>query len=387
MRRYLYLLLTLALIPGMAYAAGPITARAGKFTVEVTSQPSPPTVGENVLIFTVKDGDKPLNGAGVDVHIDMTTMPMPADTKAAPGTTDGEYGATVNFSMAGSWKVDVTVQQMAGMKMAGDGAAHFLVETGKGITAKSGVQIPWFGVLASLILLIIIGAMISWKRLSKEQQGYVAGTLTLLVVLVGTVGVVNKFRDTKTSTVIGSAVMDMDTSTAAPGTAAVTAETVADTPFQATASYTGTVVPDIEEDVYPRVMGRLVFMPFYPGDQIAAGQVVAKLDSAELAAKEAQAAFGSTGAIQGATAADADIATARAGHARSLKAVDQAQAQLSQMQAAARGAESGVKAAQSDLNTARQMAREADSAVTSAQAGIDQANEAVVQAQSDVDTA
>lgn len=384
---WLFILAALVVSTGLAYAAGPITTKAGKYTVELSSQPSPPTVGENLLVITVKDGDKPLTGAGVDVHIDMTSMPMPADAKATPGRNDGEYGATVNLSMAGTWNVDVTVQQMAGMKMDGDGTAHFQVETGKGITAKGGgLAIPWFGLFVLLILGAIVVTIIFYRRIPVRQRGYLVGTLTLLIVLVGTIAIVKKYRDPKTSTVVASANMDMSTQ-AAPGTVAVSTETARAVPFQASATYTGSVVPDVEEDVYPRVTGRLVAMSLYPGDRVARGQVVAMLDSAELAAKEAQALYGNMGANQEIVAANADISSARASHAKALKAVDQARAQLTQVQAAARAADGSVKAAQSDVNNARQTAKEEDGAVLAAQAGIDQANEAVIQAQSDVESA
>lgn len=387
--RYLWLLLltTIVFSTGMAYAAAPVIAKAGKYSVTLSSQPSPAVVGENLMIITVKDGEKPVTGAGVDVHIDMTSMPMPADAKATPGRTDGEYGATVNLSMAGSWKIDIAVQQMAGMKMAGDGTAHFLIQTGKGITAQSaGFTIPWFTIFAVLLLLAVILTLLFYRRIPAKQRGYLVGTLTLLIVLVATVAIVRKYRDPKTSTLIQSATMDMSTQ-AAPGTVAISAETVHSAPFQSSVTYTGTVVPDLEEDVYPRVTGRLVMMPFYPGDRIAPNQIVAKLDTTELAAKEAQALYGNMGAQQYISAANADLSTARAGKVKSEKVVDQATAQLLQVRAAARAADGAVKAARSEVNNARKMAQEADAAVISVQSGIEQANEAVIQAQSDVDSA
>ncbi|HEY3378933.1 MAG TPA: efflux RND transporter periplasmic adaptor subunit [Armatimonadota bacterium] len=367
MRYYgLFLVAALLLSSSLAFAAGPPSAKAGKYTVELSSQPSPPVVGANLLVITVKDGETPVAGAGVAVHVDMTSMPMPADVKAAPGTKDGEYGATVNLGMAGTWQVDVAVQQMAGMKMDGDGAAHFVVATGKGITAKDrGVAIPWFAVFVVFIIAATIVTIPLYTRMPVHQRGYLVGTLTLLIVLVGTIAVVKKYRDPKTSTVIASANMDMSAQ-AAPGTVAVAAETIHPTTFQASASYTGTVVPDQEEDVYPRVTGRLILMPFYPGDRIAPGQLVARLDSRELLTKEQQAAYGSAAANQGITAANADVASARAAQRKAQRSRQQTAAQLTQAQAAVRSAESAVQSAQS---------------------GVEQANEAVVQAQSEVDTA
>jgi RND family efflux transporter MFP subunit len=383
MKRWLIVIIAV-LLAGGALAANTASTRAGKYTVELSSRPSPPVVGENLLVITIKEGEKPLANAGVDVHIDMTTMPMPADAKAAPGRDPGEYGATVNLSMEGAWKVDVAVQQMAGMKMDGDGTAHFLIETGKGITAQGGgAKFPWTVLLIVLLAAVILGTIIFYRRLPVHVRSGIVGVLTLVVVLAGTIFIVNKYRDKKTSTVIGSAFMDMSAQ-AAPGTTAVFTVTVAPMPFQATATYTGTVVPDVEEDVYPRVTGRLVSMPFYPGDRITPGQVVAQLDTSELAAKEAQAAFGNLNAVQGINAADADVRTAQAERTKAQRGVDQAKALLGRMQAEVRGAEGAVKAAQSELTATERMAEEADSAVASAQSGIDQADEMVIQAESEV---
>ncbi len=380
------LIVGLLLTTSLVWAGESVVGTAGKFRVELSSQPSPPSVGENLLIIKVFDGDKPLSGAGVDVHIDMTSMPMPADAKATAGANPGEYGATVDFSMAGEWKVEVTVQQMAGMKMDGDGTAHFLVDTGKGITAKgSGPRLPWGVILVALLILAGIGVVVLRRRIPQRARGIIAGVLTLAVVLAGTIFVVNKFRDPTISTVHQSAFMDMSAQ-AAPGTIAVGAETVHAGPFQSTVSYTGTVVPDSEEDIYPRVMGRLISMPFYPGDRVTAGQVVARLDTNELRAKENQAAYGSAGAAQGNVMASAEIAAARADQARAQSTVEIARAQLTQAQSAAKSAEGGVKAAQNELIRAKQMAREAESAVSAAQAGIEEAQEMVLQAQSEVDS-
>jgi len=46
-----------------------------------------------------------------------------------------------------------------------------------------------------------------------------------------------------------------------------------------TVTYTGSVLPLNEEDIYPRVTGRIVEMLVYPGDPVRPGQVLARLDS------------------------------------------------------------------------------------------------------------
>lgn len=126
-----YIMLTamiaVTMLANMAFAAQTPTAKAGKYTVTLTTQPASPTVGDNHVTLTVKDGDKPVNGAGVSLHVDMVGMSMPADVKAAPGTSDGQYVATVPLGMAGQWKLNVNIQGMAGMAMEGDGTASFTV--------------------------------------------------------------------------------------------------------------------------------------------------------------------------------------------------------------------------------------------------------------------
>jgi len=50
-------------------------------------------------------------------------------------------------------------------------------------------------------------------------------------------------------------------------------------------TYTGSVAPFNEEDIYPRVTGRIVEMRVYPGDRVEQGQVVARLDDVELSSR------------------------------------------------------------------------------------------------------
>jgi len=56
-----------------------------------------------------------------------------------------------------------------------------------------------------------------------------------------------------------------------------------------TVVYTGSVAPFNEQDIYPRVTGRLVEIPVYPGDAVRAGQVVARLDDVELSSRVREA--------------------------------------------------------------------------------------------------
>ena len=65
----------------------------------------------------------------------------------------------------------------------------------------------------------------------------------------------------------------------------VTPALVARGPIAGTVVYTGSVAAFNEEDIYPRVTGRIVEMPVYPGDAVRPGQVVARLDDVELSSR------------------------------------------------------------------------------------------------------
>jgi multidrug efflux pump subunit AcrA (membrane-fusion protein) len=90
-------------------------------------------------------------------------------------------------------------------------------------------------------------------------------------------------------------------------------------------TYSGNVVPFNEEDVYPRVTGRLVDIPVYPGDAVRAGQVVARLDDVELMSRVHEADAMAATAQANRAQMDADVLAARHGIAqmeRELAMVD-----------------------------------------------------------------
>jgi multidrug efflux pump subunit AcrA (membrane-fusion protein) len=78
-----------------------------------------------------------------------------------------------------------------------------------------------------------------------------------------------------------------------------------------TVVYTGSVAPFNEEDIYPRVTGRIVEMTVYPGDAVRAGQVVARLDDVELASRVREAEAGLATAQANRAQMDADLVAAQ----------------------------------------------------------------------------
>jgi RND family efflux transporter MFP subunit len=87
-----------------------------------------------------------------------------------------------------------------------------------------------------------------------------------------------------------------------------------------TVTYTGSVLPFNEEDIYPRVTGRIVEMPVYPGDPVRPGQVLARLDSVELSSRVREAEAGLAAARANRVQAEKELAAvvAEAGYARAV---------------------------------------------------------------------
>jgi multidrug efflux pump subunit AcrA (membrane-fusion protein) len=69
----------------------------------------------------------------------------------------------------------------------------------------------------------------------------------------------------------------------------IVAAAVERAPVSGVVTYTGAVAAFNEEDIFPRVTGRIVEMLVYPGDAVRAGQVVARLDDVELTSRVREA--------------------------------------------------------------------------------------------------
>ncbi len=123
--------------------------------------------------------------------------------------------------------------------------------------------------------------------------------------------------------------MDMNARVTSGATAFPVTLAVAErSPISGAVTYTGSVAPFNEEDIYPRVTGRIVEMPVYPGDQVRAGQVVARLDDVELAsrAREAQAMRATAESTK--AQMEAEVLAARQGIVQADKELASAEAEL-----------------------------------------------------------
>jgi multidrug efflux pump subunit AcrA (membrane-fusion protein) len=145
--------------------------------------------------------------------------------------------------------------------------------------------------------------------------------------------------------------------------------------IRGTATYTGSVVPFNEEDIYPRVTGRILEMSVYPGDRVEKGQVVARLDDVELTSKvrEAEAMLATAQANR--TQMEAELSAARYGIAQMQKELAMAEAETGfQQTVAARDERLFTKGAisQQDAESSRSMAVSATAKVEAARAKVEQ---------------
>jgi HlyD family secretion protein len=110
-------------------------------------------------------------------------------------------------------------------------------------------------------------------------------------------------------------------------------------PIAGTVTYTGSVAAFNEEDIYPRVTGRIVEMPVYPGDAVRAGQVVARLDDAELSSRlrEAEAMLATAEANR--AQVDAELGAARQAIVQMERELAMVEAELAYARAVARRSE------------------------------------------------
>ena len=157
--------------------------------------------------------------------------------------------------------------------------------------------------------------------------------------------------------VIEAQSMDMSSMRPPTGSAPVDLAVIRHGNLNDAVTYTGTARAFNEQDITPRITGRIVSLPVYPGDQVRVGQLITRLDSAEAGARSSQAVAEAQQAQIGARVAELtqDV------HHRSALAQAQAQtlsaiAGLSDARATAEAALEFVNDAKAGLTAAQSMA-------------------------------
>ena len=112
-KRFLIATLILLLTVGLAYAkAYEVNKKAGDYSVSITMDKNPPSVGINNMEMAITDkSGKPVKDAKVLVDYGMPAMPgMPAMAYKADTMSHGNgYHTALNISMKGSWYVNIKI--------------------------------------------------------------------------------------------------------------------------------------------------------------------------------------------------------------------------------------------------------------------------------------
>ncbi len=157
-----------------------------------------------------------------------------------------------------------------------------------------------------------------------------------------------------------------------------------------TVTYTGSVAPFNEEDIFPRVTGRIVEMPVYPGDPVRSGQVVARLDDVELSSRLREAEAMAATADANRSQMQADLAAARQGVVQMDREQAMVEAELTYARALAARSERLYKVgaiSQQEYENDRAMAAALDAKREAARAKLEQARAMETSAQKKLEAA
>lgn len=353
-----------------ASALGPVSA--GPYSVTLITRPAVIPVGKADLVFTIsgKDGS-PVKDAAVRAIAQMPGMPMgEREQVAVPGDEPGVYVAPAVFPMAGDYEV---VLQIAGSAGTAKGTMH--VKTGQD-TSESGGGLPLGWIALAAVIVILAGFVVSRMRATGQRfvwkavftRTVIIELLLLALAVIVAVVAVRHFRREGAMTPIEAQAMEMNTP-APPGVTPVTLAKVERRTISSAVRYTGQAAGFVEQDVTARVTGVITWMPYYAGDRVKTGQLLAKLDTTqsdpELRGREAAAEV----AFQG-------VGVARGELDQAMRAVERAHAESA-------GASAAVEEARANLTAARQERATSSEAVISAKAGVEDAEAQVSAARAD----
>ena len=120
MKRVVLLLIILAFAVGTVWGKNyEVVKKVDDYTVKVEMDKNPPITGNNNVTITITDASgKPVTDAKVKVGYSMPAMSgMPAmNYKTDTILRGNEYMAKVEFSMAGSWNVEIQITQAQKVK-------------------------------------------------------------------------------------------------------------------------------------------------------------------------------------------------------------------------------------------------------------------------------
>ncbi len=363
--------------------AGPKT-QAGRYRIELTTQPGivPSTGRAKLFLKVTNEVGKPVEGVTIHSLTKMPGMNMgEREETATPASGQpGVYTAHAMFAMEGGYEDTLKIEGPLGAVVAKISLAtgqNTETTTTKNADGNAGGfslanLIPWLIALcvASFIAFIIVrmrqkGQTLSLRKLANRSV--IGGLILLGLILWGANYAVTHFRRAGAWTPVE--IQGMEMNLPAPlGTAPVELATVESGKIESVVRYSGQAVAFSEQEVSPRVTGVISWMPFYAGDRVKRGQLLAKLDTSQSAPQ--------TAAGKGRLAvAQAGAEVSRKDYRQSLAMADEAKAEAGMKTAAIEAARSEFQAeeqarvnAQANLEAAQSMSSDADAQLQAAKA-------------------
>lgn len=417
----LFLFVALAMA-GNLNAALAISAQGGSYQVQLSTDPAVVPVGKAQLVIKLQSQGKPVSNATIKTLAAMPGMPMGERETLAqsqPGQP-GTYTAPAGFAMAGGYEVTLDIDGPSGK-------AHLKIPLQTGQNTAQSVGIPWLKIVIVVLLLAALAFIFYRMRITRQRflvkEAFrpavlisIAVPLTLLFLAVYAV---RNWRRSGSMTPIQMMGMSMEMP-APTGVLPVQLATVTRGNVSDQVVYSGQAVGYVEQNIYPRVDGVIEWMPFYAGDKIHKGQLLARLDTSQfdsqVAAQKAaaDAARQQIGIAQSQSAAAAaqsrqakeEIAAQANMVAQAQHQADMAKAAIAQKKSTFKAIQNqgdeiasalqeaknnyqaslgGEQQAQSEIEVAREAQAAAQAKATAAKAMIDAAQTGVASAQADVD--
>jgi len=181
------------------------------------------------------------------------------------------------------------------------------------------------------------------------------GIALIIAIAVGSSAAVRiwKARHPGAMTVVEAQAMDMTAMKPPTGAVPVATEIVRRASFAAKVTYTGSVAPYTEQNIYPRVEGWLRDLRAYNGDRVPAGKLLAVIASPDLETRVAEAAAGRAAATAEITVAQSGAARMAAERAAARGDVQAAKSDLAGAKARVAAARRGVTQAEEEFNAGR----------------------------------
>lgn len=272
-----------------------VQGQVGNYSVEVFSQPGIVPLGKAQLILKVMNQkNQPVVGAQVQALAQMPGMPM--GERSLPATPvsgkPGEYTVPASFAMAGSYDLTVRIQGSSG-----NAVGKIPIQTGENTAvSSSGFQIP---IIPILVLIVLFGLI--WFILRRLKQLEVrpkwesafqpniifAVVILIIAFLIGRYAV-EHWRRPGSMTPLQAQTMSMNMPPP-PYSATVTLVRSKSGKLNNYYSTGANLLALNSVGIVARTSGFLIYMPFYVGDKVQKGEVIARLDTSEIAPQIAQA--------------------------------------------------------------------------------------------------